>query len=311
MEGVRSLPELGASAPISLPGHDISVKEMYNIAMRNNTVWGIDGYKVPAEYLDSRKLQEIHSGKFTRPAPRALKMPDYLTDTLRYAKTPAPNAYNIVKPWADDKKKTQPKPTKKNSYIDNIIFENKQRPKPGPGAYNIRETDEQIKKKQDGHRAVKGSERTNFLCEMEYLSDAIPGPGNYNPREIQPKLKENRMKPEDWKKKHGEHNKKTAKSGLPDVGTYKPEPVALTTFNKLYTLHKEKKDQTKVKMWGTAVRFAGKKDPKKNPNNFPGPGQYAMTATWNGKQGPGQKDTKDKNWMNKITKGITTSIYYS
>jgi len=97
---------------------------MYNIAMRNNTVWGIDGYKVPAEYLDSRKLQEIHSGKFTKPAPRALKMPDYLTDTLRYAKTPAPNAYNIVKPWVDDKKKTQqPKPTKKNSYIDNIIFE--------------------------------------------------------------------------------------------------------------------------------------------------------------------------------------------
>jgi len=129
---------------------------MYNIAMRNNTVWGIDGYKVPAEYLDSRKLAEIHSGKFKKNAPRALKKPDYLTETLLYAKTPAPNAYNVVKPWFDESKKGKPpKPTKKGSYIDAIIEENKRRPKPGPGAYNLRETDEQIKKKQST-REVKG-----------------------------------------------------------------------------------------------------------------------------------------------------------
>jgi len=122
--------------------------------MRNNTVWGIDGYKVPAEYLDSRKLAEIHSGKFTKPAPRALNKPDYLTDTLRYAKTPAPNAYNIVKPWFDESKKKQTvKATKKGSYIDEIIDENKRRPKPGPGAYNLRETEEQIKKKQSTRQA--------------------------------------------------------------------------------------------------------------------------------------------------------------
>jgi hypothetical protein len=119
------------------------------------------------------------------------------------------------------------------------------------------------------------------------------------------------MKPEDWKKKHGEHSKKTAKTALPDVGTYKPEPAHYKTFGKLLELHKDKKDQTKVKMWGSAVRFVHKKDVKKDPNNFPGPGQYAVTATWNGKLPPGVKDTKDKNWMNKITKGITTSIYYS
>jgi len=311
MEVTQSLPVLKTNA-LSLPGHNISVKEMYSIAMRNNTVWGIDGYKVPAEYLDSRKLQEISSGKFTKKAPRALKLPDYLTETLRYAKTPGPNAYNIVKPWVDEtKNKTQPKPTKKNSYIDLIIHENKTRPKPGPGAYNIRETDEQIKKKQSTKREAKGSERTNFLCEMEYLSEAVPGPGNYNPREITAKVKENKMKPEDWKKKHNEQKKQHSKSAFPDVGTFHPEPVAYRTFGKLFDLHKEKKDLSKVKMFGTATRFAAKKDPKKDPNNFPGPGMYPMTATWNGKLPPGIKDTKDRNWMNKITKGVEMSIYYS
>jgi len=309
MQGTQSLPDLGHSAPITLPGHDISVKEMYNIAMRNNTHWGIDGYKVPSEYLDSRKLAVERSGKFTRPAPRALKMPDYLTDTLRYAKTPGPNEYKIVKPWFDESKKGKaPKATKKSSYIDCIIDENKRRPKPGPGAYNLRETEEQIKKKQNS-RPIKGSDRVNFLCEMEFVSDSIPGPGNYNPREIQPKIKETRMKPEDWKKKHAEQ-KKNSKSTFPDVGTFHPEPVAYKTFGKLYDLHKEKKDVTKVKMWGTAKRFELKKDNKKNPNALPGPGQYPLMATWNGKLPAGKKE-KDKNWMNKITKGIEKSIYYS
>jgi len=119
------------------------------------------------------------------------------------------------------------------------------------------------------------------------------------------------MKPEDWKKKHAEQ-KKNSKSTFPDVGTFHPEPVAYKTFGKLYQLHKEKKDINKVKLWGTAQRFTGKKDDKKKSSSaFPGPGQYNMTATWSGKLPPGQKENKDKNWMNKVTKGIEKSIYYS
>jgi len=281
--------------------------------MRNNSAWGIDGYQVPAAYHDSRKLAEIASGKFKRAAPRALKNPDYLTDHLRVTKTlPAPNHYNIVKPWATDKdKKAAPKHvTKKNSYIDEIIHENTKRPTPGPGAHNLRETDEQAKKKiKKGE--VKGSGRTNFLMEYEYVGEKIPGPGNYNPREIQPKLQETKMKPEDWKKKHADQRSKSSKSALPDVGTFHPFPVAYKTFGKLYDQTEKKQVQAKNKEWGTAKRFELKKDPKKDPNNFPGPGQYNMTAEWSGKALTGKTDTKDKNWMNKVTKGIEKSIYYS
>jgi hypothetical protein len=313
MQGSQSLPDVGISSHIPIAGHDIGIKEMYNIAMRNNSAWGVEGYQVPAAYHDSRKIAEAKSGKFKRPAPRALKNLDYLTSHLAVAKTiPAPNHYNIVKPWATDKdKKSAPKyVTKKHSYIDTIIQEGIKRPTPGPGAHNLRETDEQAKKKiKKGE--VKGSGRTNFLMEYEYVASFTPGPGNYNPRQIQPKLKEVKMKPEDWKKKHNEQRSKSAKSSFPDVGTYNHMPVAYKTFGKLYDQTKNKTNQTKVKEWGTATRFELKKDNKKDPNNFPGPGQYNMTAEWSGKALTGKTDTKDKNWMNKITKGIEKSIYYS
>jgi len=203
MHGSQSLRDIGTSSHVPIAGHDISIKEMYNIAMRNNSAWGVEGYQVPAAYHDSRKIAEAKSGKFKRPAPRALKNLDYLTSHLSVAKTiPAPNHYNIVKPWATDKdKKSAPKyVTKKNSYIDNIIHENTKRPTPGPGAHNLRETDEQAKKKiKKGE--IKGSGRTNFLMDYEYVSSSTPGPGNYNPRQIHPKLKEVIMKPEVWKMK--------------------------------------------------------------------------------------------------------------
>ena len=117
------------------------------------------------------------------------------------------------------------------------------------------------------------------------------------------------MKPDDWKKKHSELSKKSKKSPFPDVGTFNPHPVNYRTFAKDFELRKEKKDQKNVKMWGTAPRFVIKKDPKKDANNFPGPGNYPMIATWNGKTT--EKKAKDKNWMNRLTKGIETSIYYS
>jgi len=306
-----SLPNLGNNtpAPAVLPGHDIAIKEMFDIAMRNNTAWGIEGYAVPRDYVDSRKLQEVSSGKVKRPAPRELKKQDYLTDIMRATKNvPAPNKYEIVKPWVDEKNKPKAvKPTKKSTYIDDIIRESQLKPTPGPGAHNLRETEEQLKKRL-AQKQGKGSERVNFLCEMEHLSNSIPGPGNYNPRQIQPKIKPNKMAPEDWKKKHA--GKRNVKSANPDMGSYNPFPVDLQTFGKQYELHKEKRDINKVKTWGTSERFQGKKDSKKNPAGVPGPGMYPLMATWNGKLAIGKKE-KDKNWMNKVTKGITKSIYYS
>ena len=63
-------------------------------------------------------------------------------------------------------------------------------------------------------------------------------------------------------------------------------------------------------LFGKDDRF--KKFKKDDPNNTPGPAKYQLIATWNGKQMPTKKaDKKDTNWMNKISNGITTSIYYS
>jgi len=316
MQGSVSLPEISSSMTPLPAGHNIPIKDMYNIAMRNNTAWGIEGYQVPKEYLDSRKLKEVSSNTVKRAAPRALKQGDYLTETIRATKDmPAPNKYDIVKPWFDKTKQKQTAKyvTKKNSYIDLIIHESKKRPTPGPGAHNLAAPIQEMKKK-GGELKTKGSEKVNFLSEMEYCSNMIPGPGNYNPRQIEKKIKENKMAPEDWKKKHVEDAKRS-KSAVPantSEKTSMPFPVAFNTFGKLLELSKDKtKTQTKAKIWGTSERFVAKKDAKKAPNSVPGPGHYPMAATWNGKLAPNNKDKKDKNWMNKITKGIERSIYYS
>lgn len=119
-----------------------------------------------------------------------------------------------------------------------------------------------------------------------------------------------KAEPGDWRKKHGELAKKKKKSEFPDVGTYNPMPQDRETFGKLFEKSKNKENQNKVKYLGTSERF--KKVKKDDPNNFPGPGKYGLLCTWNGKLPPGKKhDGKDNNWMNKLTKGVTKSIYYS
>jgi len=307
-----SLPEISTTAHLPLPGHDISIKEMYNISMRNNSAWGIEGYAVPRQYYDAKKMGELAKGNLKKPAPRALKTIDYLADHMKAVKSvPAPNHYNMIKTWVDEKNKPKPKyATKKNTFIDSIIREATIKPIPGPGAHNLRETDEQIKKRNEKNKEAKGSERTNFLCEVELIATMSPGPGNYNPRGITAKLKETKMKPEDWKKKHSENSKKNKKSTYPDMGTYNAQPVNYKTFSKELELRKDKKGPKDAKIWGTAGRFTTRKDPKKDPNNFPGPGNYPMIATWNGKNANGKKE-KDKNWMNRVSTGIEKSIYYS
>lgn len=63
---------------------------------------------------------------------------------------PGPNKYNVDHVWIteNDKERGKKKPhdTKKLSYIDLIVDEAKKRPIPGPGKYNLRKTDDQIKK---------------------------------------------------------------------------------------------------------------------------------------------------------------------
>lgn len=118
------------------------------------------------------------------------------------------------------------------------------------------------------------------------------------------------MDPKKWISKHQELKKKEKdKKPGPDCGTYNPLPNDLVTFDKIAEMMKDKNKLPKVKTWGApGDRF---RKPKKDAYNPPGPGNYNTMIIWNGKQPDGKKDKKDLNWMNKVSKGIEKSIYYS
>jgi hypothetical protein len=309
----ESVPNLHTNTASVIP-----IKEMYDISMRQNAAWGIEGYQVPKQYPDVRKLQEVREGKEKKKAPRELKKQDYLTEAVRYAKDIPGPQYDIVKPWAiENKAKAPPKNVpNRHTYIDLITLEQKRRPMPGPGAYQLRKTDKQIEEETKAMKSKSKKatdERVFYLSECEYASNLVPGPGNFNPRMPTFKPKNNlKMEPQDWRKKHTEEKAKGKKSAMPDCGTYNPQPVEFGTFAKLEATMKDKeKAAPKTKMWGApGDRF--RKAKKDDPNNFPGPGKYNTIAAWNGKAEAGKKsDKKDTNWMNKLSKGIEKSIYYS
>jgi len=187
-------------------------------------------------------------------------------------------------------------------------MEAKRRPVPGPGAYDVLKGD----RKKANSVKPRVSERDNFLMDYEYSSDLIPGPGNYNPRPIQPKIKDAKLKPEDWRKKHKDESSKP-KPKVPDMGSYTPSPANYATFDKILEKQKANKGGKSSKLWGSEVRFDfEKKGGEKKRETVPGPGQYNMIASWgpsDGKEANAKKGSP--NYMNKITTGITKSIYYS
>jgi len=282
---------------------------MYDIANKNNGTFGISGYQVPKEYHDARQLKYIREGQKPMKAPRATKQGDYISQAIKLAgQTPAPNQYEIVKPWAPEKKDQRTvKPTQKRTFLEEIGLEAKRRPIPGPGAYDVLKGDQ----KKASSVKPRVSERDNFLMDYEYSSDLIPGPGNYNPRPIQPKIKDAKLKPEDWRKKHKEEGAKKKGAG-PDMGSYTPAPANYATFDKIMAKQKDNKGGKQSKLWGSEVRFDFEKKPEKKRETVPGPGQYNMIASWGPSSPKGANDKKgNTNIFNKITTGISKSIYYS
>ena len=92
------------------------------------------------------------------------------------------------------------------------------------------------------------------------------------------------------------------------MGSYNPYPVLYQTFSQTFSV-KKNKSELKSKLFGTCNRFF---DPKmyKRKLNVPGPGNYNMIAQWSGKTTARTKDEK-KDWMHSITKGVSSSIYYT
>ena len=98
------------------------------------------------------------------------------------------------------------------------------------------------------------------------------------------------------------------------MGTYSPSPANYLTFDRIFEKQKSNKGAGKSKQWGTDVRFSFEKKNQK-PILAPGPGQYNVLASWGPdklKPQNGDNNKKgDTNIFNRISKGITKSIYYS
>ncbi|CAK73021.1 unnamed protein product (macronuclear) [Paramecium tetraurelia] len=299
------------------PNLDFTMEDMFKIATKQTSAFGIEGYEVTKKYADPLKQMEDRKFATQKKGQKNLgyvtRRGHYLEDQKRiYEKLPAPNKYDIVKPWVIPLQIARSKsaPPKRSTFIDQIFKEAKLRAVPGSGKYNIvppleevlKQVEEQKKKK------IEAVERPTYLNEIQHLAVINPGPGNYNPRPISKKLKINQTKPADFIAKDKELAKKRGKSALPDIGTYHPEPVQFTTFNKLLDLTK-RKDKLDRNTFGKDVRF---KDPKKSKSKqilLPGPGQYPMVVQWAGKEQDKNK-TKQKTYLQAISKGCERSIYY-
>ena len=71
------------------------------------------------------------------------------------------------------------------TFIDQIYFDNKKDnyPKPGPGKYNIRQTDKEYKEEMVKlkERKILVSQKKGIFCDKEYLGWNNPGAGTYDP----------------------------------------------------------------------------------------------------------------------------------
>jgi len=308
------------SKTMTSPATLMTIPEMYKVATRSNQAWGVEGYEVPREYQDPRPNKLYEKKTVKDEDKKKMKKGDYLSYTLKMAATlPGPNAFQTPHNWVDEKIKNRPKIKygDRTSYVADIFKEAKLRSVPGPGAYNLRkdpkEEEKLIKEKSKTVDKTKIPPRQNFLCEVEFVSDTTPGPGSYYPRLEVPKLKEAKPNLDDFRKRAKEKQKKSEKQV--DGLHYNPHYATFDTFGKMsMDIAEKKNNRLKEKSLTRQKRFPDEKKAKEIGGQVPGPGHYQMIAFYSGKPLKGKKsdeDKKDKNWMNKITKGPTTSIYYS
>ena len=128
----------------------MDLKEMYSIATRQNSAWGIDGYQVPKQYLDPAKMAQekkiLEYIQNSKPIPAEkkyiTKKRNFIDEELRLKNNKVgPSTYKLEDVWEiteEEKKKAKPKVGDRVTYIDAIFLEQKRRAVPGPGQYKIR-----------------------------------------------------------------------------------------------------------------------------------------------------------------------------
>ena len=119
-------------------------------------------------------------------------------------------AHSSQEPWDFKKAHEKGKSIKidkdlsKNTYIEQIEREQKNRKKPGIGTYSIEKSikDKQKEIQDLKKRVIKAGQKRYFYENTENLSNIVPGAGNYNPHDEIPNLKLDKTNYKFWVNKH-------------------------------------------------------------------------------------------------------------
>jgi hypothetical protein len=116
------------------------VREMYTQVYRLKTT-GIDGYDFerkyadPAQQIKDRYYLTVKKGQKNNK--HVTDRGSYLKDEIRITKNnPPPGQYNSMDEWPKPSKSLR-EPSKKKTYLDDIIDHAKREKLPAPGQYNL------------------------------------------------------------------------------------------------------------------------------------------------------------------------------
>lgn len=147
----------------------------------------------------------------------------------------------------------------KYSYLDEIATEEKNRKKPGPGAYNLNKTEKEIKKEVEKLRTKKRfiGEKKFFYEDTQFLSTQSPGMGSHNPHLDVPHLKPNKTTHKFWIGKHKKEDTRDMKKNrsVPGPSNYQPCPLEYNTFQRTSTSAQKRKKSESKNGFGSDARF--------------------------------------------------------
>jgi len=131
-----------------LPMSDLMpVKEMYSTVYRLKTT-GIDGYDYERSYAaparQMRERQYASQKKGEKSNRKITARGSYLEDAIKVTKGhPSPGQYPLKDEWPKESKSMR-NPSKKKTYLDEVIEHAKREKFPAPGHYNLAKSQKEI-----------------------------------------------------------------------------------------------------------------------------------------------------------------------
>ncbi len=121
---------------------ELSIDDMYELSQRNKSPWGIDGYNIPADYIDAAKLiKERDLRENRRPNKQSnslqLKRGHFFDSIIRAAKDiPGAGTYEMQTSFVKNAEKpgharSKSSKTSRGTYLDKIFSHAEKNPSPG------------------------------------------------------------------------------------------------------------------------------------------------------------------------------------